>query len=121
VLCNLQLSGEKNQQEICFTDNITSMYSKLNCTTCPSSKPSLDTRVRDRFINTNLDLFLIAVLLALYHVGCAYANEETTAHEETTTVTETTPDEVTTEHGSASEEEILIEQEYSVYAVLYPW
>ncbi|KAL3769325.1 hypothetical protein ACHAWO_007524 [Cyclotella atomus] len=97
------------------------MYSKLNCTTCPSSKPSLDTRVRDRFINTNLDLFLIAVLLALYHVGCAYANEETTAHEETTTVTETTPDEVTTEHGSASEEEILIEQEYSVYAVLYPW
>jgi hypothetical protein len=87
-----------------------------------SRSSSLDKRIRDRFISTNLDLFLIAALLVVYHVGWACASEETSAaHAEEDTTTTTTPDEVTSEHGTASEEEILVEQEYSAYAVLYPW
>ena len=44
--------------------------------------------------------------MALYHVGCAYANE----------------DEVAAHHGGGETEEDVYEEELSeVYAVFYPW
>ena len=67
---------------------------------------TFDLRIRDRFIRSNIDLIFIGVIMALYHVGCAYANE----------------DEVAAHHGGGETEEDVYEEELSeVYAVFYPW
>ena len=69
---------------------------------------TLDSRIRDRFIRTNIDLIFIGIILALYHVGCAYASEE----------------EVKAHHAIRSgetEEDIYEEDLSDEYAVFYPW
>ena len=69
-------------------------------------KKTLDSRIRDRFIRTNIDLILIGIILGLYHIRSAYASEE----------------EATTHQGSEGTEEEIYEEEVSdVYAVFYPW
>ena len=67
---------------------------------------TLDSRIRDRFIRTNIDLILIGIILAFYHIKCAYASD----------------DKVTAHQRSAETEEDIYEEEVSdVYAVFYPW
>ena len=89
---------------------------KHQCKT--AKKQSLDSRIRDRFIRTNIDLILIGILLALYHIGCVYASSET-AHEETST---TATEEAAASSGHhETEEEIVHEEAMNVYTVLYPW
>jgi len=93
---------------------------ETNCS-CPkrNDKPvknTLDSRIRDRFIRTNLDIILIGIVLAVHHVCCVYANE--TATHDTTSTEEVAVDE---HHSNPTEEEIIHEEQTDVYAVLYPW
>ena len=84
---------------------------------CKAAKQSLDARIRDRFIRTNIDIILIGILLALYHIGSACASEAT--HEETTAAA---AEEATASSGHhETEEEVIHEEAMNVYAVLYPW
>lgn len=86
---------------------------------CGCKPKSLDARIRDRFIRTNVDLLLLGIGLALYHAGCVYAE---TSHETTTTAEASVHGESAAEgHDGQTEEEILTQEEYNVYAVLYPW
>lgn len=87
-----------------------------------AAKQSSDTRFRDRFIRTNLDLFLVGLFLAVYHIGQVYASEEaaTDEHAAATTTEEHASEEASHESGE-SEEEIYNEEMKATYAVLYPW
>ena len=93
---------------------------RSSCCSCTDAKSKpIDTRIRDKFIRTNLDLLLIGIVLAFYHISCVYAEE--TTHE--TSTAEATHEESAGGHNGSgqTEEEILHEEEYSVYAVMYPW
>lgn len=82
--------------------------SSCGCRTHNGNKETktLDSRIRDRFIRTNIDLILIGIILALHHIKCAYASE----------------DKVTAHQRRAETEEDIYEEEVSdVYAVFYPW
>jgi uncharacterized protein related to proFAR isomerase len=85
-----------------------------HCCNLHQAKPStLDSRIRDRFVRTDIDLLLIGIFLAFHHVVIGvYANEESA---------ETFAEEAEHGGGGETEEEILNEEEMGVYAVLYPW
>ena len=92
-----------------------------------SKRGTIDTRFRDYFIRTNIDVFLIGIILACYHVTVAFAAEDAEHGGETATGGGG-------EHGDAhsletgctgsdenSELCIASEEESETFSVLFPW
>lgn len=98
------------------TINRSSGNFSCGCNTKHPAKQAYDSRFRDRVVHTNLDLILIGLVLALFHAVHAYANEAAATVEETAS----SAGEVHQATGE-TEEEILLEEQTDVYAVLYPW
>lgn len=86
-----------------------------------SRKKSIDKRLRDYFIKTNLDLIIIGLLLALYSYQANAAEAEDNEHHDAASVesqggegdTFSTHDEEHSDESHASHR--------SVHAVLFPW
>ena len=78
---------------------------------CP--RQSVDHRLRDYFVRTNLDLCVMGIFLVWYHARAVYAE----------TATDTTHESTGEGYGNSgtSEEEVLEEEAENVYAVLFPW
>ena len=77
-----------------------------------ASSDNIDNRFRNYLIRTNLDIFLIGIVLACYHAHYALVYAESTDGHGGSNSTST---------GDHSEEEILSEEKREVYAVLFPW
>lgn len=94
----------------CFSD-----ASQYETNTTSTSKQSLDSRLRNFALRTNLDLFLIGVVLALFHACGVYAAEDSHGDAITTAADGHDGD------SGHSEVDITDEQKTEVYAVLFPW